>query len=236
MLSPHRRKDGEEANSDFSTQRKIERRGLMSANSNLSVLLGLGIAGILIVARKLKRVVKEDFGAFVERFDLLPLPQPAPPKLLIPSLASPSRSQTLSSQEIRRQVPSADEEIWLIDNDGAPIKKRGQTICADIQSMLPGTRVHIEVNENMVSCNMPESILLGSYLGVVARDPILASISFSYWCNKGMESFKKRMLVEVEVNIIANSQILYEITFYYEKSIARTKIDHGHLRRPNKNE
>ncbi|PKU63505.1 outer envelope protein 64, chloroplastic [Dendrobium catenatum] len=80
MLSPHRRKDGEEANSDFSTQRKIERRGLMPANSNLWVLLGLGIAGILIVARKLKRVVKEDFGAFVERFELLPPPQPAPPK------------------------------------------------------------------------------------------------------------------------------------------------------------
>ncbi|XP_020593994.1 outer envelope protein 64, chloroplastic [Phalaenopsis equestris] len=52
----------------------------MSANANLWVLLGLGIAGILIVTRKLKRVVKEDLGAFVERFELLPPPQPAPPK------------------------------------------------------------------------------------------------------------------------------------------------------------
>lgn len=52
----------------------------MSASSNLWVLLGLGIAGIIIVTRRLKRVVKEDLGAFVERFELLPPPQPAPPK------------------------------------------------------------------------------------------------------------------------------------------------------------
>ncbi|THG21293.1 hypothetical protein TEA_008073 [Camellia sinensis var. sinensis] len=44
------------------------------------VLLGLGFAGILIMTRKLKKVVKEDFGAFVDRFQLLPPPQPAPPK------------------------------------------------------------------------------------------------------------------------------------------------------------
>lgn len=32
------------------------------------------------MAKKLKRVVKVDFGAFVERFQILPPPQPAPPK------------------------------------------------------------------------------------------------------------------------------------------------------------
>ncbi|PKA51784.1 Outer envelope protein 64, chloroplastic [Apostasia shenzhenica] len=52
----------------------------MSASSNLWVLLGLGIAGVLIASRKLKRVVRKDLGAFVERFELLPPPQPAPPK------------------------------------------------------------------------------------------------------------------------------------------------------------
>ncbi|KAH0456632.1 hypothetical protein IEQ34_014539 [Dendrobium chrysotoxum] len=50
-----------------------------------------------------------------------------------------------------------------------------------------------------MSCNILESILLGSYLGIVARDPILALISFLAWCNKGTEPFKKRMLAEVEV-------------------------------------
>ncbi|CAA0828602.1 Outer envelope protein 64- chloroplastic [Striga hermonthica] len=45
----------------------------MSSSSNLWVLLGLGIAGILIMT-------KADFGAFMERLQLLPPPQPAPPK------------------------------------------------------------------------------------------------------------------------------------------------------------
>ncbi|KAG0499435.1 hypothetical protein HPP92_004126 [Vanilla planifolia] len=52
----------------------------MSSSSNLWVLLGLGIAGIIIMSQRLKRVVKKDLGAFLERFELLPPPQPAPPK------------------------------------------------------------------------------------------------------------------------------------------------------------
>lgn len=51
-----------------------------SAAANLWVLLGLGIAGIFIMTKKIKKTVKADFGAFVERFQLLPPPQPAPPK------------------------------------------------------------------------------------------------------------------------------------------------------------
>ncbi|EEF31906.1 translocon at the outer membrane of chloroplasts 64 [Ricinus communis] len=48
--------------------------------ANLWVLLGLGIAGILLVTKKLKKVIREDFGAFVQKLQLLPPPPPAPPK------------------------------------------------------------------------------------------------------------------------------------------------------------
>ncbi|KAM1398404.1 hypothetical protein ACFX2I_015861 [Malus domestica] len=51
-----------------------------SQAANLWVLLGLGLAGILLMTRKLKKTIREDFGAFVERLQLLPPPQPAPPK------------------------------------------------------------------------------------------------------------------------------------------------------------
>ncbi|CAI9113682.1 OLC1v1014331C1 [Oldenlandia corymbosa var. corymbosa] len=47
---------------------------------NLFVLLGLGIAGILLITKKLKKAVKPDFGAFVGRLQLLPPPPPPPPK------------------------------------------------------------------------------------------------------------------------------------------------------------
>lgn len=51
-----------------------------ASGGNLWVLLGLGLAGIVIMARKLTKSVKEDFGAFVERFQLFPPPPPPPPK------------------------------------------------------------------------------------------------------------------------------------------------------------
>ncbi|KAL5751224.1 hypothetical protein ACOSP7_025827 [Xanthoceras sorbifolium] len=48
--------------------------------ANLWVLLGLGLAGILLMTKKLKKSIREDFGAFIEKLQLLPPPQPAPPK------------------------------------------------------------------------------------------------------------------------------------------------------------
>ncbi|KAH0435575.1 hypothetical protein IEQ34_026582 [Dendrobium chrysotoxum] len=77
--------------------------------------------------------------------------------------------------------------------------------------MPPGTRIHIEVNENNIPCNISESILLGTYLGVVARDPVLAPIAFPDWRNKGMEPFKKKMLAEVESKFEFPGQIRHWI-------------------------
>ncbi|KAH0469463.1 hypothetical protein IEQ34_001021 [Dendrobium chrysotoxum] len=109
-----------------------------------------------------------------------------------------SGSQQTSRHSFCGTDPAPEEGVWLIDEQGNPIRRRGRTTCADIQNMPPGTRIHIEVNENNIPCNIPESILLGSYLGVVARDPMLAPIAFPDWRNKGMEPFKKKMLAEVE--------------------------------------
>ncbi|XP_047149382.1 translocon at the outer membrane of chloroplasts 64 isoform X2 [Vigna umbellata] len=53
---------------------------MATQSANLWVLLGLGLAGILLITRKLKKSVREDFGAFLEKLQLLPPPQPAPPK------------------------------------------------------------------------------------------------------------------------------------------------------------
>ncbi|XP_057446926.1 translocon at the outer membrane of chloroplasts 64-like [Lotus japonicus] len=54
---------------------------MASQSTNLWVLLGLGLAGIFLMTRKLKkRSIKQDFGAFIHKLLLLPPPQPAPPK------------------------------------------------------------------------------------------------------------------------------------------------------------
>ncbi|KAH0468879.1 hypothetical protein IEQ34_002111 [Dendrobium chrysotoxum] len=92
----------------------------------------------------------------------------------------------------------------MTDKQENPIRRRGRTTHADIQNMLPGTRIYIEVNENNIPCNITESIMLGSYLGVVTRDLILAQIVFPDWRNKVMDSFKKKMLGEIEIYRIHN--------------------------------
>ncbi|KAJ4755638.1 Glutamyl-tRNA(Gln) amidotransferase subunit A [Rhynchospora pubera] len=53
---------------------------MSSPSANLWVLLGLGLAGVLLVTRSLRRVVKKDLGAFLDRLELLPPPPPPPPK------------------------------------------------------------------------------------------------------------------------------------------------------------
>ncbi|XP_006297201.2 outer envelope protein 64, chloroplastic [Capsella rubella] len=53
---------------------------MASQAANLWVLLGLGLAGILMITKKLQKTVREDFGAFIDKLLLLPPPQPAPPK------------------------------------------------------------------------------------------------------------------------------------------------------------
>nr|XP_016456291.1 PREDICTED: outer envelope protein 64, mitochondrial-like isoform X1 [Nicotiana tabacum] len=55
------------------------------SNPKIWVVIGVGVAGILILAEvqrrrlKARNSIKEDFGAFIERVELLPFPQPPPP-------------------------------------------------------------------------------------------------------------------------------------------------------------
>ncbi|XP_073121155.1 outer envelope protein 64, mitochondrial [Henckelia pumila] len=61
-----------------------------ASNPKVWVVIGVSIAGVLILAEvqrrriKAKSSVKEDFGAFIERFELLPFPQPPPPASRLP--------------------------------------------------------------------------------------------------------------------------------------------------------
>ncbi|KAL3326143.1 hypothetical protein AABB24_037044 [Solanum stoloniferum] len=55
------------------------------SNPKVWVVIGVGFAGILILAEvnrrrlKARNSIKQDFGAFIERIELLPFPQPPPP-------------------------------------------------------------------------------------------------------------------------------------------------------------
>ena len=60
------------------------------SNPKVWIFIGVGVAGIIVLAetrrRRLKsrNAIKEDFGSFVERFELSPFPQPPPPAARLP--------------------------------------------------------------------------------------------------------------------------------------------------------
>lgn len=65
-----------------------------TSNPKLWLIVGIGLAGGIVVLsetrrrRRCRNAPKPDFGAFIERFELLPFPQPPPPaaKQLLSSL------------------------------------------------------------------------------------------------------------------------------------------------------
>jgi len=56
-----------------------------ASNPKLWLIVGIGLAGGIVVLsetrrrRRCRNTPEPDFGAFIERFELLPFPQPPPP-------------------------------------------------------------------------------------------------------------------------------------------------------------
>ncbi|KAL3515533.1 hypothetical protein ACH5RR_022435 [Cinchona calisaya] len=63
---------------------------LQVSNPKVWILIGVSVAGIVILAEtrrrriKSRNAIKEDFGSFVEKFELSPFPQPPPPAARLP--------------------------------------------------------------------------------------------------------------------------------------------------------
>lgn len=68
----------------------IIKNALSNTSTKTWIVIGIGVAGILIYSETRRRrnnqkaVIKEDFGAFVHRFEILPFPQPPPPAARLP--------------------------------------------------------------------------------------------------------------------------------------------------------
>lgn len=63
---------------------------LKISNPKAWIVIGVGVVGVVVLAEvhrrrlKARNAIKEDFGAFVERFELSPFPQPPPPAARLP--------------------------------------------------------------------------------------------------------------------------------------------------------
>lgn len=152
-----------------------------SQSANIFVLLGLGLAGIYLMTTKLKRVVKADFGAFVKRLQLLPPPQPAPPKAphpltgltfavsdvfdidgFITGFGNPDWERTHDAASQTSQVVSA-----LVEG-GATCE--GKTVVDDMASGMSGNNKHFGMPTNPAAPNrVPGGPSSGASVAVAAN-------------------------------------------------------------------
>lgn len=132
----------------------------LSNNPKVWILIGIGVAGIAVVVsrernrrREKKLLEREDFGAFVDRFELLPFPQPPPP-------AAPLSLHGLSFAvkdifEIKGRVTGFGSPDWKRTHDEAEktaavitslLKKGatcvGSTVLDELSFGITGENVH----------------------------------------------------------------------------------------------
>ncbi|XP_076899678.1 translocon at the outer membrane of chloroplasts 64-like [Bidens hawaiensis] len=148
---------------------------------NLWVLLGLSLAGILLMTKKLKKAVKADFGAFVEKLQILPPPQPAPPKAphpltgltfavsdlfdingFVTGFGNPDWQRTHEAASQTSAVVSA-----LVDGGATCV---GKTVVDDMSFGISGENRHYGTPTNVVApARIPGGSCSGAAVAVAAK-------------------------------------------------------------------
>lgn len=93
------------------------------SNPKMWAVIGVGFAGILILAEvnrrrlKARNSIKQDYGAFIERLELLPFPQPPPPAARLPlfglSFAIKDKLVALLCSKLKRVLLLILLEFWF---------------------------------------------------------------------------------------------------------------------------
>nr|GLL28638.1 outer envelope protein 64, mitochondrial-like isoform X1 [Ipomoea trifida] len=96
------------------------------SNPKLWVVIGVGVAGVLILAevhRRRRLRVREDFGAFIERFELLPFHQPPPPAARLPlsGLTFAINDKSFCSIDVKGYVTGFGSLEWKRTHEAAGI-------------------------------------------------------------------------------------------------------------------
>ncbi|GKV35397.1 hypothetical protein SLEP1_g43667 [Rubroshorea leprosula] len=151
-----------------------------SSNPKVWVLLGVSVAGLLVLAETRRRrrrramiIKREDFGAFLERFELLPLPQPPPP-----AARQPLAGVTFAVKDIfdvKDYVTGFGNPDWQSAHEPAEktavavtallkngAKCVGKTVMDELAYGITGENKHYG---NPINPNMPSHIAGGSSSG-----------------------------------------------------------------------
>ncbi|XP_022744374.1 outer envelope protein 64, mitochondrial-like isoform X2 [Durio zibethinus] len=189
------------------------------------IVAGITVAGIIVLAetsrrrRKAMIIKREDFGAFLERFELLPFPQPPPPAAKLPLSGLTFAIKDIfdvkghvtgfGNPDWQRTHEPADKTAVVVTallKNGA--KCVGKTVMDELAFGITGENKHYgtPINPNMPS-NVPGGSSSGSAvavaaklvdfaLGWFARDPsILHRVGHVLLQLKAVEPRKARRLV-----------------------------------------
>ncbi|KAL9271227.1 Outer envelope protein 64, mitochondrial-like protein [Drosera capensis] len=162
-----------------------------ASNPKLWIVIGVGVAGIIVIAAEAHRrrrrrtrdevVEREDFGAFVKRFELIPLPQPLPPAARLPLTGLTFAVKDIFEvqgevtgfgnpdwERTHEEAEKTAEVIMSLLKNGATCV--GVTVLDELSLGITGENVHhgTPVNPQMPS-NNPGGSSSGSAVAVAAK-------------------------------------------------------------------
>ncbi|KAI4342282.1 hypothetical protein MLD38_026924 [Melastoma candidum] len=223
------------------------------SNPKLWIVIGIGVAGVVILAesrrrRKRKGIVVEDFGAFFERFELFPHPQPPPPA---PRQALAGLTFAVQDnfdvaghvtgfgcpdwKRTHEAVEKTAVAVTLLLKNGA--KCVGSTVMGEFAFGMTGENVHhgTPVNVKASSC-VPGGSSSGSAVAVAAEIVDFALGSDTTGCVRipasfcGILGYRPSHGVVSTVGILPNSQSLDAVGWFAHDPSILHRVGHSLLK------
>ncbi|KAM6554529.1 hypothetical protein CsatB_015291 [Cannabis sativa] len=227
-----------------------------SAHPKTWIAVGLGVAGVLILVetsrRRRRRIAvvgnKEDFGAFLERFELLPFLQPPPPAARL-SLSELTFAISdifevkdyltgFGNPDWRRTHEAAEKTALVVTSllkNGA--KCVGRTVMDELGFGITGENVHYgtPVNPHVPSC-IPGGSCSGSAVAVAARLVDFAIGTDTTGCVRipasfcGLMGFRPSHGAVSTIGVLPNSQSLDAVGIFSSDPSVLHRVGHVLLR------
>lgn len=218
---------------------KLNSKWLNIENPRIWVVIGIGVAGIVILAesqrRKMKAkkmIIKEDFGVFIERFELLPFPQPPPPaaRLLLSGLTFAVKDvfdvkdhvTGFGNPDWKNTHEAADKTALVVTNllkNGATCV--GKTVMDELSFGITGENVHYGTPTNpKLPSHIPGGSSSGSAVAVAAKLADFALGTDIIGCIRipaaycGVMGFRPSHGVVSSIGVISSSQSLETVGLF----------------------
>lgn len=230
---------------------KLNSKLLNLENPRIWVVIGISVAGIVILAesqrRKMKAkklIIKEDFGAFIERFELLPFPQPPPPaaRLCLSGLTFAVKDvfdvkdhvTGFGNPDWKNTHEAADKTAFVVTTllkNGATCI--GKTVMDELSFGITGENVHYGTPTNpKMPSHIPGGSSSGSAVAVASElvhfalgTDIIGCIRIpAAYC--GVIGFRPSHGVASTIGVISSSQSLETVGFFARDPFVMHLVGH----------